>query len=341
MRLGIQLRRKRNFYMNDNNRRKDNNFRKDNNLRKDYKNRKLFNNRKLFKNRKLYNNRKRYSIDRKAILFYLTVSILLFSIVGGTLNKLNLYMAYNDIVAEGINYDSFRQMNVAKKQIKRAIKQIEKAEKKQNSKYDPISYFTTEMLLNKFDLLHNNRNRKKNLEYLINRLEKDVNFNELNQYYKAILSDIRVFPVKPNADGTLNVTYTDTWNAHRSYGGNRRHEGSDLMPMINLAGIYKIISVSDGVVEKLGWLDQGGYRVGIRSENGAYFYYAHLDSYAEGLSVGDYVKAGDFLGYMGDSGYGEEGTKGEFQVHLHFGIYVDAPFGEISVNPYWILKYLE
>ena len=45
---------------------------------------------------------------------------------------------------------------------------------------------------------------------------------------------------------------------------------------------------------------------------------------------------------MGDSGYGPEGTTGQFAVHLHVGIYVDDETGsEISINPYWVLKWLE
>lgn len=293
------------------------------------------------KHRTYYKKNIIFGMERKILFFYLVIAITIFSIVGGTLNKLYLYMAYNRIKSEGINYDAFRQLNVSKDHLEHVIKQIKKEEKREDGNQTAIPYFTMEMLLNNFDLLHNNRNRKKNLKYLAAKLEKDDNFIELNEYYKAIISDLKVFPVIANADGSLNVTYTDTWNAHRSFGGNRRHEGCDLMPMINLAGVYKVVSVTDGVVEKLGWLTQGGYRVGIRSKHGGYFYYAHLDSYADNLSVGDYVKAGDFLGYMGDSGYGDEGTKGEFLVHLHFGIYVNAPFGEISVNPYYILKYLE
>ena len=46
------------------------------------------------------------------------------------------------------------------------------------------------------------------------------------------------------------------------------------------------------------------------------------------------------LGFMGDSGYGEEGTVGKFAVHLHLGIYVSSKIGEMTVNPYNILKLL-
>ena len=45
---------------------------------------------------------------------------------------------------------------------------------------------------------------------------------------------------------------------------------------------------------------------------------------------------------MGDTGYSKtEGTTGNFPVHLHVGIYIFHGEEEISVNPYWVLKYLE
>ena len=54
------------------------------------------------------------------------------------------------------------------------------------------------------------------------------------------------------------------------------------------------------------------------------------------------VAAGDILGYMGNTGYGSEGTRGKFPVHLHLGIYIEVPFQkELSVNPYWLLKIFE
>ena len=106
----------------------------------------------------------------------------------------------------------------------------------------------------------------------------------------------------------------------------------------NIPGYFPIISITDGFVEKMGWLEKGGNRIGIRAKSGAYFYYAHLDTYAPGLKIGDKVIAGQLLGFMGDTGYGKEGTKGKFDVHLHLGIYLSDENQEISVNPYWILK---
>ena len=104
-----------------------------------------------------------------------------------------------------------------------------------------------------------------------------------------------------------------------------------------------MVSMSDGVVEKVGWLEMGGWRLGIRSPGGAYLYYAHLYGYSRQWKEGDAVRAGELIGYMGDTGYSKvEGTTGNFEVHLHVGIYFKSDhFDELSVDPYWILKYLE
>ena len=123
----------------------------------------------------------------------------------------------------------------------------------------------------------------------------------------------------------------------------RGHEGCDIMGAREPRGYYPVVSMSDGVVEKVGWLELGGWRLGIRSPRGAYLYYAHLYGYSRQWQEGDTVKAGDLLGYMGDSGYSKvEGTTGNFDVHLHVGIYFKTDhFDELSVDPYWILRYLE
>jgi len=166
-------------------------------------------------------------------------------------------------------------------------------------------------------------------------------FQELYGYYKAILTDLKYFPVPKVESDYDDISYVDTWYVLRRYGGNRRHEGTDLMDLNQIRGFFPVISITDGVVENMGWLEQGGYRIGIRSTSGGYFYYAHLNSYAPELKAGDTVIAGQLLGFMGDSGYGIEGTVGQFEVHLHMGIYVHTSTGDMSVNPYWILKMLE
>ena len=106
----------------------------------------------------------------------------------------------------------------------------------------------------------------------------------------------------------------------------------------NKPGYFPAVSICDGTIEKMGWLELGGYRIGIRSTHGAYLYYAHLDSYAP-LTEGQQIHAGDLLGYMGDTGYSKtEGTTGRFPVHLHLGIYLTVNGREDSVNSYPALR---
>lgn len=160
----------------------------------------------------------------------------------------------------------------------------------------------------------------------------------------AIRADLQIFPIP---ESTLHpkytVSYEDSWMTARSFGGERGHEGTDLMLSPDRRGIFPVLSMTDGVVEKQGWLPQGGYRLGIRSDRGIYYYYAHLYDYAEGIEEGTIVVSGQLLGFAGDTGYSNiEGTVGNFPVHLHVGIYYnDAQGQETAVNPYPFLQGLE
>lgn len=156
---------------------------------------------------------------------------------------------------------------------------------------------------------------------------------------QSVWDDLKYFPIA--ASSNFSMSFEDSWMYDRTYKEERGHEGTDVMPDKNERGTIPVVSMTDGTVEKKGWLELGGYRIGIRAPRGAYFYYAHLDSYAD-LEPGDEVKAGDLLGFMGDTGYGtDEGTMGKFPVHLHLGIYINSGGEEISVNPYPALKYTE
>ena len=159
---------------------------------------------------------------------------------------------------------------------------------------------------------------------------------------QAVWDDLRYFPVaESSSNSRLSVSFEDSWMFDRSYGGERGHEGTDIMPSVNESGLFPIVSMTDGTIENKGWLELGGYRLGIRAPHGAYIYYAHLDSYAD-IQEGDTVSAGELLGFMGDTGYGtEEGTRGKFPVHLHVGIYLYENDQEISVNPYPTLLYVQ
>lgn len=170
-------------------------------------------------------------------------------------------------------------------------------------------------------------------------IDKRITVIQNNQIQVAkrneiIAQDMKKFPVPMTY--WEEISFQNDYGTYRDSGG---HEGCDILYDENVSGIVPVVSATDGVITNLGWLYLGGYRIGITSDNGVYYYYAHLDSYAKGLSVGKEVKSGEFIGFMGSTGEGEEGTEGNFPVHLHFGIYVeDCSGNEKSVNPYHFLR---
>lgn len=175
-------------------------------------------------------------------------------------------------------------------------------------------------------------------------VDDTAEYESLYQYIASIFYDMTYFPVGNVSNlPTASYSYVDSWQFERTYGGDRVHEGCDIMATYNKRGIYPVYSATEGVVENIGWLKLGGWRIGIRSESGAYYYYAHLSEYAKDFAVGETVEAGTLLGFMGDSGYSEVvGTTGMFDVHLHFGIYFNDAFGnEYAINPYPALYFCE
>lgn len=168
-------------------------------------------------------------------------------------------------------------------------------------------------------------------QILRNQAEYDSKFNVNHDIEK----NITCFPIA--LEYTEDIYFEDSFGAYRENG---RHDGCDIMYEKNVPGVVPIVSATDGTITNLGWLYLGGYRVGITSEEGIYYYYAHFDSCVPSLYVGKKIKAGELLGFMGNTGEGEEGTKGKFPVHLHFGIYImDNEGSEESVNPYpFLLK---
>ena len=102
----------------------------------------------------------------------------------------------------------------------------------------------------------------------------------------------------------------DTWHAPRGTG--RQHEGQDIFAPRGTP----ILSATNGFVYKIGENNLGGQTVSVIGSGGRVYYYAHLDSYAPGLQVGDRVWTRTVLGYVGTTG-NAQGTP----PHLHFGVY--------------------
>lgn len=112
------------------------------------------------------------------------------------------------------------------------------------------------------------------------------------------------------------------------------HEGNDIFAEPGTP----VRAILGGRVENVGWLFYSGWRVGIRGDDGRYWFYAHMGRYLPDLSNGDRVESGDMIGAVGNTGYGNRpGHKDEFTYHLHVGI---QEAGGRWVNPYPLMRAL-
>jgi murein DD-endopeptidase MepM/ murein hydrolase activator NlpD len=149
---------------------------------------------------------------------------------------------------------------------------------------------------------------------------------------------LKVF--SPVAKGFGYSHYDDFGNS-RSYGYKRRHLGNDLLGRVGTP----VIAVEDGYIEALGWNQYGGWRIGIRThDTKRYYYYAHLRKdhpFKTGLKEGDFVQAGDVIGYLGMTGYSRKENVNNIEIpHLHFGLQII--FDEVQkdgINQIWIDVY--
>ena len=111
---------------------------------------------------------------------------------------------------------------------------------------------------------------------------------------------------------------SDTWQAARGEG--RKHEGQDIFAPRGTP----ILSATSGYIYNIGENNLGGQTVSVISKGGRVYYYAHLDSYARGIKIGDRVTTRTVLGYVGTTG-NAQGTP----PHLHFGVYTSSG----AINP--------
>ena len=133
------------------------------------------------------------------------------------------------------------------------------------------------------------------------------------------LPQISVFPTQGRC------SFVDSWHDSRS--GGRLHIGVDIVGPKGLA----IYAVTDGTITKMYGAESklSGNALRLTAADATYFFYAHLDSFAPGITVGSIVKAGQIVGYMGASGNAGGNS------HLHFEIH---PGGGEAVNPYPVVK---
>ncbi|HZF67793.1 MAG TPA: M23 family metallopeptidase, partial [Gemmatirosa sp.] len=127
---------------------------------------------------------------------------------------------------------------------------------------------------------------------------------------------LATFPVQ----GRSARSVQSFWGADRD-GGARAHQGIDIFAPRGTPAL----AATDGVVRHVGENRLGGRVVFLYDPAGGQsLYYAHLD--AQAVTGGQRVRAGDTLGFVGNTGNARTTSP-----HLHFGIYRG---GEGAVNPF-------
>lgn len=134
---------------------------------------------------------------------------------------------------------------------------------------------------------------------------------------------LRVFPVAPEA----KPVFSDDFGAPRS--GGRTHEGCDIFAPLG----SPLLAVDDGKVTRE--QDQlGGNVVVLQADDGVRYSYAHLSAFPAGPGLQlDRVRAGDVVGFVGDTGNAKGGPP-----HLHLEVHPDGRRGRgTAVNPFPLL----
>jgi murein DD-endopeptidase MepM/ murein hydrolase activator NlpD len=123
-------------------------------------------------------------------------------------------------------------------------------------------------------------------------------------------------------------SFIDSWGFPRMVGTEYQHghQGVDIMAPFGTP----LYAVERGIITRVGVDVLGGTKLWLKGQSGTYYYYAHLQSYADGMVEGALVNAGDLVGYVGDTGNAQGGAP-----HLHFQVH---PGGGEPVNPYGLLK---
>jgi|GEM_PF-1793820 len=93
----------------------------------------------------------------------------------------------------------------------------------------------------------------------------------------------------------------------------------------------ELAAVADGQIVAVGWAsERSGLRVRLRDSCGWEYYYGHLeDSF---VKKGDWVKAGEIIATLGNSGTRSDGSP--YSPHLHFNMSYDGGYydGEGGIN---------
>ena len=125
-------------------------------------------------------------------------------------------------------------------------------------------------------------------------------------------------------------SFGDTFGAFRGDVAGNWHHGDDIFAPLGAP----ILACADGLVFSVGWNDVGGNRLWLRDSQGNEFYYAHLSAFTPLARNGMHVKAGEMLGFVGNTG-DAQGTP----THLHFEVHPSSLLfmgydGAVNPTPY-------
>src|SRR6266540_6508651 len=151
---------------------------------------------------------------------------------------------------------------------------------------------------------------------------KTARDHELAIRAQALFAPLNGMQLRMPVVGVSSRNLDDSWHAPRD--GGRVHKGIDIFAPRGT----EVVAVADGIVSYIGDQKLGGHCIWLTTENGASFYYAHLDRWAPGLYEGMEVQSGDLLGFVGNTGNALHTPS-----HLHFGINQN----DEMVNPYPLL----
>jgi len=120
----------------------------------------------------------------------------------------------------------------------------------------------------------------------------------------------------------------------------RSHRGIDIFSPKGTP----VVAVADGQVTSMARAARSGFFIVIAHADGLESWYMHLNNdvvradnradnitgaFAEGLEVGDYVRAGDIVAFVGDSGNAEATAP-----HTHFELHLNGR----ALDPYWYAR---
>jgi hypothetical protein len=134
----------------------------------------------------------------------------------------------------------------------------------------------------------------------------------------ALLSVASPFPLAGKAN------FSHDWGFPRYSPVPHLHQGTDVFAAF---GTPVVSSEAAKVIQK-GTVGAGGISVWLRGDSGMGYYYAHMQSWAKDLQVGQRIEKGYVIGFVGDTGNAEGGAP-----HLHFELHPGGGPGTAARDP--------